>query len=165
MSLNNLLVVVTFVKEGEKRKSEEMKEFTSEWIAKQKKLVEKLPRHSKYEYIDIRNKELIAVGDIDPETNSSNASSLLFTEYEEDTKAVRDCILYYYEALDKIERLQAERDQVCEWKGIRYSPPGLPTYYVYSSPHSASLWITTNKIEYFTFCPICGKRIKYVEES
>ena len=68
-------------------------------------------------------------------------------------------------ALDEIERLQAERDQVCEWEGIRYSPPGLTAYYVYYSPHNASLWITTNQIEYFTFCPNCGKRIKYVEES
>ena len=66
-------------------------------------------------------------------------------------------------ALDEIERLQAERDQVCEWESVRHNPPGLPIYYVYYSPHNASLWITTNQIEYFTFCPICGKRIKYVE--
>ena len=69
------------------------------------------------------------------------------------------------EALDEIERLQAERDQVCEWESVRHNPPGLPIYYVYYSPHNASLWITTNQIEYFTFCPNCGKRIEYVEES
>ena len=89
-----------------------MKEFTSEWITEQKKLVEKLPRFSKYEYIDIRGKELICVGNIDLETNSSNASPLLFVEYEDDAKAVRDCILNYFEALDHIEHLQKRVDEL-----------------------------------------------------
>ena len=93
-------------------RGDEMKEFTSEWITEQKKLVEKLPRFSKYEYIDIRGKELICVGNIDLETNSSNASPLLFVEYEDDAKAVRDCILNYFEALDHIEHLQKRVEEL-----------------------------------------------------
>lgn len=83
-----------------------MIKFTKEFVENQKKLVEKLPRHTKFEYIYVRGTELIAIGDVDPETNSANASPLLFVKHKEDAKPVRDCILNYYDALEEIEILQ-----------------------------------------------------------
>ena len=101
-----------------------MIEFSPEWIEEQKELVSKLPRYSKDEYIDINGKQLIAVGDIDPEVNSANVAPLLSLEYEEDVVPVKECILNYYEALDHIEHLQkriAELESVNEDQALTIS--------------------------------------------
>jgi len=59
--------------------------------------------------------------------------------------------------------LVVEDGEVCEWKGVRYKPPGLPVYYAYYPPHDVSYRVSTYRGEEYLFCPDCGKRIKYVE--
>ena len=66
-------------------------------------------------------------------------------------------------ALDEVERLQAERDQVCEWKADRADD-----YYDTSCNDFYRKKIIDDYLGgklYCKFCPSCGKRIKYVEES
>ena len=65
-------------------------------------------------------------------------------------------------ALDEIERLQAERDQVCEWIKTRIGKQaGLHNHFYISCIKENRL---CDDIE-VTYCKYCGKRIKYVEES
>jgi predicted RNA-binding Zn-ribbon protein involved in translation (DUF1610 family) len=61
-----------------------------------------------------------------------------------------------YKALDEIERLQAEKEQVCEW---RYES----NQYFTSSCTSVIRQIYLFETD--TFCPNCGKKIKYMEEE
>ena len=56
-----------------------------------------------------------------------------------------------------------EVEEVCEWKGVRYNPPGLPVYYAYYPPHDVSYCVSTYQVEEYLFCPDCGKRIVYKE--
>ena len=68
-------------------------------------------------------------------------------------------------ALDEIERLQAERDQVCEWTGKykRYHEiTGDILFRVTKTSCSDSHDDIVSVVD-FTYCPNCGKRIKYVE--
>ena len=115
--------------------------FTKDFIAKQKELVKNLPRYSNYdEYIIIRKNELIRVGNIDLETNSCNASPFLFVEYEEDAKSVRDCILFYPEILDEIERLQSLVQELEQER--RWIPVG------YNAIKVANFWMKVKKTDY-----------------
>jgi len=68
------------------------------------------------------------------------------------------------ELVDFIDNPLVVDNEVCEWKGVRYNPPGLPVYYAYYPPHDVSYWVSIYQVEEYLFCPDCGKRIKYVEE-
>ena len=63
------------------------------------------------------------------------------------------------------EMLEVEEKQVCEWKGVKYSPPGFKQYWIYYPPHNVSHWISAIGKEDYIFCPTCGERIKYVESE
>ena len=79
--------------------------------------------------------------------------------YGDDSKSCNIAL----EAIDEIERLQAERDQVCEWKADRADD-----YYDTSCNDFYRKKIIDDYLGgklYCKFCPSCGKRIKYVEES
>ena len=65
-------------------------------------------------------------------------------------------------ALDHIERLQAERDQVCEWIKTRIGKQaGLHNHFYISCIKENRL---CDDIE-VTYCKYCGKKVEYVEES
>ena len=83
-----------------------MTEFTSEFIAKQKNLLKFPMMPSKGHWIEIDGHTLIGCGEYDAETNSSNCAPYLTVEIEEDAEIVKNCVLYYGEALDEIEKLQ-----------------------------------------------------------
>jgi len=83
--------------------------FTSEFISKQKELLKYSLMPSKGHWVEIKGRMLIACGDYDPETNSSNCAPYLTVEIEEDAETVKNCVLYYSEALDEIELLRFER--------------------------------------------------------
>ena len=85
-----------------------MTEFTSEFIAEQKKLLKWPLRSSKGHWVEIDGCLLIGCGDMDEETNSWNSAPYLTVEDAVDAETVKNCILYYADAIDYIEQ-QAKR--------------------------------------------------------
>ena len=70
---------------------------------------------------------------------------------------------YVARLASRVVELEQEEERVCEWEGVKYSPPGLKEYWTYYPPHNVSYWISAIGKEDYIFCPSCGKRIKYVE--
>ena len=83
-----------------------MTEFTKEFIKKQKKLLKFPLMPSDGDWVEIKGRLLIGHGNLDEETNSCNCAPYLTVEIEEDAETVKNCVLYYRESLDEIERLQ-----------------------------------------------------------
>ena len=63
----------------------------------------------------------------------------------------------------RVAELEVEEKQVCEWKCVKYSPPGFKQYWIYYPPHNVSYWISAIGKEDYIFCPTCGKRIKRIK--
>ena len=118
-----------------------MMEFTKEWIAKQKKKLDGYTTEGVFENPNV--------------------------DYSFELDILQE---HYPEALDEISRLQArvaeleaEREQTCEWKADRADD-----YYDTSCNDFYRKKIIDDYLGgklYCKFCPSCGKRIKYVEES
>lgn len=86
--------------------------FTSEWIAKQRKLLKYPLRSSKGHWVEIDDCLLIGCCDMDEETNSWNSAPYLTVEDAVDAETVKNCVLYYADALDHIEHLQKRIEEL-----------------------------------------------------
>ena len=90
-----------------------MTQFTSEFITQQKKLLQFPLMPSKGHWVEIDGRMLVGCGEYDAETNSSNCAPYLTVEIENDAETVKNCVLYYREALDEIER---QRDLISAYE-------------------------------------------------
>jgi len=89
---------------------------------------------------------------------------VLFETYLRGVKKIRVLKKERNQLKARVAELEVEEKQVCEWKCVKYSPPGFKQYWIYYPPHNVSYWISAIGKEDYIFCPSCGKRVKYVEE-
>ena len=89
-----------------------MTEFTREFIAEQRKSLIHSVSISKGIIVYVDGKQLVACGEHDHDTNSWNCAPYLTVEIEEDAETVKNCVWYYADALDHIERQQARIEEL-----------------------------------------------------